>query len=433
MLLGKDIAKNSIWIIVGKMLQMIIGLIIGMLSARYLGPSNYGVINFAASYTSFFTPIYTLGLSSIIVNELLKNPKLKGEILGSAIVLRIIGSFLSSVLILFLILIVHPNDGILLVVTSLQCVSIFFQWSDLFTYWCQSELNSKASVGIQLSAYLITSIYKIWLLATGKNVYWFAFSISFDYILQAVIYVFYFRKKTGEKFSFKVNTAKELLGNSYHYIFSAFGAVLYAQVDKLMLGWMFSATEVGFYTAAVTISNMWTFVLSALIDSYRPVIIQMRDVDKSEYSKKIIRLYSVIIYTSLIVCLCMSLASNLIIKILYGADYIEASPVLMVYAWTILFSYLGVARSIWCVAENKQKYEKYLTFSGAGINVILNIVLIPILGMVGAAIATLVSQLLINVLILFIIKDMRINGKFILNALNPKYAKQFVCELFVRG
>ena len=425
---GVSIAKNSIWIILGKVLQMLVGLLIGMLTARYLGPSDYGLINYSSSYVSFFTPIYTLGLSSILVNELIKRPDKQGEILGSSIVLRLVGALISSIFIFVWVYCIHPDDGVLLVVTALQCVSIFFQWSELFNYWCQSELNSKASVIIQFVAYLLTSGYKIWLLATGKSVIWFAFSISFDFILQAVFYLFYFIKRTGQRYSFKLITAKELFKNSYHYIFSAFGAVLYAQTDKLMLGWFFDNEEVGLYTAAVTISTLWTFLLSALIDSSRPVIIQTREMDLEEYKKKIVRLYSVIIYASFIVCAGMCFGANLIINILYGQDYLHAIPVLRVAAWSTLFSFLGVARSVWCVAEKKQKYEKYLTFGGAFVNIGLNLLLIPIGGIVGAAVATLVTQVVSNVLILFFIKDMRENGMFIIKALHPKYCKEFLLE-----
>ena len=231
------IAINSAWIVIGKVTQIFVGVIIGMLTTRYLGPSNYGLINLGGSYISFFTPLYTLGLSGILVNELIKRPDKKGEILGSAIALRLIGSFVSALLIIAWVYIANPSDSALLVVSALQCIAIFFQWSDLFNYWCQSELNSKAAVIIQLIAYLVASAYKIWLLATEKSVAWFAISISFDYILQAIAYLFYFKKRTGQSFLFKISTATELLKNSYHYIFSAFGAVLYAQTDKLMLGY----------------------------------------------------------------------------------------------------------------------------------------------------------------------------------------------------
>lgn len=426
------VVKNSIWIMGGKILQMIIGLVIGLLSARYLGPSNYGVINYAGSYISFFTPVYTLGLSSILVNELLKKPEEKGAILGSSIVLRLIGSLISSALIILVVFCIHPGDDVLLIVTALQCVAIFFQWSDLFTYWCQSELNSKASVIVQLVAYILTSIYKIWLLATGKSVLWFAFSISFDYILQAIFYLFYFRKRTGQRYLFKASVAKSLFKNSYHYIFAAFGAVLYAQTDKLMLGWFFDTQEVGLYTAAVTISTMWTFILSALIDSCRPNIIQTSETDNERYKSKIIQLYSIIIYSSIFVCLVMCFASKWIVYLLYGNEYLGAVPALCVYSWSILFSYLGVARSIWCVAENKQRYEKYLTFGGALLNVVLNLIFIPLLGIAGAAIATLASQFVSNVLIAFFLHNIRENSMFILRALNPVQAKNFICEFFGR-
>ncbi len=412
----KGFINNSIWIIGGKIAQMVITLIIGSISARYLGPSNYGLINYGASYTALFTPIISLGLYGIIVNEIVNKPQEDGVILGSTVGLRLVASLFSSACIIELVAIINPGEKTLLVVTALQCISIMFQWADSFNYWCQAQLNSKAAVVIQLLAYILTSVYKIYLLVTGKSVEWFAFSMAFDFILQAIGYVFYFQRKGNSKLRFKFQAAKRLLSRSYHYIFSALASVIYSQIDRIMLGAMLGTTVVGWYTAAYTISSMWTFVLAAIIDSIRPVIIKTKQTDEKLYKERIVQLYSLVFYLSTAVSIGMCICSRLFLFILYGEAYLEASVTLCILTWSTAFSYLGVARSIWCVCEEHQKYEKYLSIGGAVCNVILNAALIPVLGMNGAAIATLVTQIVTNFLLPFGIKDMRENSVFILHA-----------------
>ena len=179
----RNFVNNSLWIIGGKIAQMLLTLIIGAISARYLGPSNYGLINLGAAYTALFTPIISLGLYGIIVNEILNKPNEDGVILGSAVGLRIISAIISSICILGLVILTHPKNELLWIVTMLQCTAILFQWSDTFNYWCQSQYNSKAAVCIQLAAYIIASVYKIYLLITQKSVEWFAFSLGVDFIL----------------------------------------------------------------------------------------------------------------------------------------------------------------------------------------------------------------------------------------------------------
>lgn len=412
----KGFVNNSIWIIVGKIAQMLLTLIIGSISARYLGPSDYGLINYGASYTAFFTPFITLGLYGIIVNEIVKNPQNDGVIMGSTVVMRILASVLSSVCIIAIVWVLNPGYKLLIVVTALQCISVMFQWADAFNYWCQARMDSQKAVLIQLFSYVATSGYKIYLLATGKSVEWFAFSMGLDYILQAICYVWCFRKLGNSKLKFEFKVAKNLLKNSYHYIFASLASVVYSQIDRIMLGFMLNTTVVGWYTAAYTISSLWTFILTAIIDSIRPVIMRTHQTDKVLYKKRIVQLYSAIIYLSLFVSVGMCIFSKLLIYIVYGKDYYAAIPTVCILTWSVMFSYLGVARSIWCVCETKQKYEKYLSIAGAIANVMLNAVLIPIWGMNGAAIATLLTQIITNLLVPFGIKEMRENSISIIKA-----------------
>lgn len=428
----RNFVNNSLWIIGGKIAQMLLTLIIGAISARYLGPSNYGLINLGAAYTALFTPIISLGLYGIIVNEIVNKPNEDGVILGSAVGLRIISAIISSICILGLVILTHPKNELLWIVTMLQCTAILFQWSDTFNYWCQSQYNSKAAVCIQLAAYIIAAVYKIYLLITQKSVEWFAFSLGVDFILQAIFFVRYFQKEGNCKLRFRLQTAKRLLSQSYHYVFSSLASVVYGQIDRLMLGTMLGTAVVGLYTAAVTISSMWTFILSAIIDSVRPKIIETRRNSIELYRKRIIQLYSFIIYFSIAVSVGICFCSRYIISIIYGKEYLDAQISLCILTWGTCFSFLGVARSIWCVCEKRQKYEKYLSIIGSILNVILNVIMIPIFGMNGAAIATLITQIGTNFGFLFLIPEMRENSFYILKAfdirciLNREFVDCFV-------
>lgn len=103
-----------------RLLQMVVSFFVGILTARFLGPDNYGLINRSAAFISFFTPICTLGISSVIVNELLVNPKKQEELLGSGIGIRCIASILSMIGIQLLIFLMNPGDKLLLWVAFLQ-------------------------------------------------------------------------------------------------------------------------------------------------------------------------------------------------------------------------------------------------------------------------------------------------------------------------
>lgn len=104
------------------------------------------------------------------------------------------------------------------------------------------------------------------------------------------------------------------------------------------------------------------------------------------------------------------------IVLVYGEAYEPAADTLKVICWYTIFSYLGVARNSWVVCEKKQKYLKYMYLSAAIINVILNYFLIPIMGTLGAALASLITQICTSLILPALIKDMRPNTKLMLEA-----------------
>ena len=408
--------SNSIWIIGGQVFQMGLTLIIGMLTARYLGPSNYGIIGYTASYVSFFSVVCQLGYTSIIVKELLENKEKEGEILGTMITFRVITSLLSSIVISALIYVMDDGDMLIVKVAFLQSLSLVFHSFEMINYWYQSRLESAICVKIQSMAYVIMAIYKIVILATGKSVEWFAFSTTLEAMVVAISLYWAYRRSKGQKMRVSVSSGTIMLKGSYHFILSGLMSTIYSEMDKIMLGQMLNDTAVGYYTAAMKISTMWSFVLMAFINSARPVIIASRSVSEEQYVKQLKRLYAAIIWIGIAMAICISVGGKWIIYIMYGKDYMPAVSTLQISAWYTMFSILGGARGIWIVCEEKGKYVKYYLGIGAVLNIILNWTLIPAYGAGGAAMATLVTQVFTAVFAPLIFKETRAYGRHVLDA-----------------
>lgn len=408
--------SNSIWIIGGQVFQMGLTLVIGMLTARYLGPSNYGVIGYTASYVSFFSVVCQLGYTSTIVKELLDHEERQGEILGTTIFFRVCTSLLSSVIMSALIYVVDDGDMLIVRVGFLQSLSLVFHSFEMIHYWYQSRLESSVSVKIQSLAYLIMAGYKIAILAFGKSVEWFAFSTTLEAAVVAIALLWTYRRSKGQKLNVSVSAGREMLMNSYHFVLSGLMSTIYSEMDKIMLGQMMNDTAVGYYTAASKISTMWSFVLMAFINSARPVIMSSKNISEERYLKQLKRLYAAIIWVGIAMAVCISVGGKLIIYIMYGEAYMPATSTLQILAWYTMFSILGSARGIWIVCEDKAKYVKYYLGIGAVLNIILNYVLIPIYGAGGAAMATLVTQIFTAVFAPLIFKETRAYGKHILDS-----------------
>lgn len=413
-------AKNAGWLIGGRIIQMLLSLVVGVLSARYLGPSNYGLVNYGKAYVSFFMSLCTLGINSVIIKDFVDNPNEQGEAIGSTLVLRMISSICSFFMILGIVSIIDQGEKTTIYVTALCGVSLIFHVFDTFNYWFQAQYKSKITAKALFIAYLATSVYRIVLLALGASVYWFAFSSSLDYIVLGFFLCVSYRRYSGPKLSFSWKKSKSLLKTSYHYILSGVMVSIYGHTDRLMLKQMLNSEDVGYYSTATTLCNMWVFVLAAIIDSIYPTIMKLHKENYDLYERKNKQLYAIVFYVSLIVSVGFVIMGDFIIRVLYGSAYEPAGLPLRIITWYTAFSYLGVARNAWLVCENKQKYLKYMYVSAVFINIALNYFWIPIWGAAGAAAASLVTQIFTSIILPLFIKELRRNSILMLQAIMLK-------------
>ena len=416
-LLKNKFIGNTSWLIFGRVVQMLISFVISMITARYLGPSNYGIISYVNSYISFFTAVCNLGLNSVILKELVDRPNSQGETMGTVIGMRIISSILSIVSITTFVGIIFKNDSLYLTVAFLQSLILFFNSFEMIEYWYQSKLMSKRSAIIGIVAYICMSIYRVIILILQKDVKWFAFATTLDNAVVAILLIICYFRDNGEKLTFNKTLAKEILSRSHHFMWSSLMVAAYSEMNKILLGSLIDETSVGYYTAAYSLCNTWPFILKAIIDSARPIIVEYHNTNHDMYIKRLRQLYAAIFYIGSFVALVFTIFSPLIIKIIYGKQYLPSIMPLRIISWYTSFSYLGVARSTWMICEEKQKYEKILAGCGALSNLLLNIILIPTYGAVGAALTTLLTQVFTNFLIPLIFKETRPNSILIWEAI----------------
>lgn len=416
--------KNTGWIIFAQVYQMFLSLVIGVISARYLGPGNYGTINYAASYISFFTIACTLGLEGVVVKEMIDNRDDEGTLLGSSIAMRLAAGVLSQIVVCIIVHFINPGDKTLLIVSFLQSLVLLFNAFHIIDTWYQSYLRSKVSTIIKCIAYTCMSLYRVVLLINGKGVEWFAFATSLDAGIIAALYLFRYRKDGVHKLQISLTTGRYLIGLSYHLIISSMMAVIYNQMDRLMIGKMIDQTHVGYYAAASTLCHMWLFIPQALANSARPIIMELKGKDEKLYIRRIKQLNGVTFWIGVLFALIVSSLSFFIIDILYGAEYAPAKTPLMLIIWSTVFSSLSYSRAIWLISENKQKYTKQILLCGVIINLILNSIGIKAIGMNGAAIATIVTEFVCCFIAPLLFKETRMYVKYILDSINISWIIQ---------
>lgn len=427
--MNSTVLKNASWIIACKVVQSILALVINMVTARYLGPSNFGLITYASSLVAFAVPVMQLGINNILVQEIVYRPEQEGAILGTSILLSVISSLFCIAGVTTFAYIVNPNETVTVITCFLYSILLLFQAMDMIGYWFQAKLLSKYTSLVSLAVYFIVAAYKIWLLVTQKSIYWFAVSNALEYALIAIIGIVIYHCIGGTRFSFSTSLARRMFNKSKHYIVSSMMVTIFAQTDKIMIKQMLGETSTGYYGAAVACAGLTGFVFAALIDSFRPTIFEGLKTNAEVFAHRLTLLYSIIIYLSLFQCAAMTVLAPLIIKILYGGAYAPAASALRIVVWYTTFSYMGSVRNIWILANNKQKYLWQINLSGAIANVLLNWIMIPHMGIHGAALASLVTQFFTNVVIGYIMAPIRENNAIMLRSLDTRFLVEAVKKM----
>ena len=420
------VINNLSWLLICKIIQAVLGLIINAYVTRYLGPSLYGIISYAASVAAFFLPISKLGLEEILIQQTIDNSKEEGKIYGTSIIASALTSLACMVGMTCFSLIANADSKDTSIVCALYSLVLLFQSFELIRLWFQSKYLSKYVAVVSLIVYCVTFSYKGILIFLKKNVYWFAISDGIGYLLISIILIIIYRKLESQRFIFSFNVLKRLLSKSKYYIISSMMVTIFAQTDKIMLNLMKGDAATGYYSAASNCATITSFIFVAIINSLLPMIFENRKISEGAFEKGVSLLYCIIIYLSLIQSVGMTVMAFPIIYIMNGSAYIPAVPILRVCVWFSTFSYMGAVRDVWILAVGKQKYLWRVNLCGAAMNIILNFVFIPLWGEIGAAVASVITQLFTNVIVGIILKPLRYNNKLIIAGLNPALIKDFL-------
>lgn len=426
---SNKVFRNAKWIIACKIVQSLVQLIVGMLSARYLGPANYGLLNYAASIVAFAVPVMQLGLYYTLVQEYVHTPEREGQIVGTSLIMNLVAAAACVVGVTGFVMIANWGEESTILVCALYSVSMLCQAVEMLQYWFQAKLMSKYSSLAILCSYVVVSAYKIYLLASEKSVCWFALSYTVEYGVTGLLLLVAYRKKGTQRLCVSYKLAKEMFSRSKYYILASLMVVAYGRIGSVLLTLMCSDADNGFYATALTCTSITGFVFTAVIDTARPVVLESRQQSKEMFEKNVSRTYAITTFLSLAQSVFFTIFAPLIIKVLYGEAYTPAVPVLQILIWNTAFSYMGYVRNIWILGEEKHNVLWLINLSGAVFNVLVNVALIPMWGACGAAVAAVLTQIFTNFVMGFILRDIRPNNRLIIRGLNPKLLVEMILVL----
>jgi O-antigen/teichoic acid export membrane protein len=385
--------KNSSWMLGEQMLRMVAGLLVGIWVARYLGPEQFGIFSYVLAFTALFSSIAKLGLDGIMVRELVNHADRQDVYLGTAFWMKVLGAFL----VMALIAVVLPwtsNDSTTTLYIFIIASGLVFQSFEVVDFYFQSQVLAKFVSICKVIQLTLSSLLKIYLVLTGAELIWFVWVILFDQITLAVTLFFAYRYQKVKilplaQFDFLV--AKRLLKDSWPLMLSGIFVIIYMRTDQIMIKEMLGEYEVGIYSAAVRLSEVWYFIPALITSSLFPAIINAKKVSEALYLQRLQQLYILMVWIAISIAIPMTFLSEWLVVFLYGEIFRSAGEILSIHIWAGVFLFLLVASGKWYINENFSFLALQRNIFAATVNITLNYFLIKITGINGAAIATLIS------------------------------------------
>lgn len=393
-LAGRDdlqqVVGNVGWQVADNLLRMGVGLLLGIWVARYLGPGQFGLLSYALAFVALFSPLAMLGLDDIVVRNLVRDPAARQAILGTSFLLKLVGGVVSILATIVVIVLLHPDDPQEIWLVVVIAAGALFQAFTTIELWFNAQVQAKYAVLAKSAAFLLCAFGKVALILAGAPLVAFAWISLVETMLGSVGLVIAYRAR-GHRLREWVGRwpmAAELLKDSWPLLFSCVIIVVYLRIDQVMLGELAGSEAVGVYSVAVRLAEVWFFFSAAVYWSVLPGLVAARAASEPLFYAQLQKYYNLMALTAYAIAIPVMLLADWLVLLLFGEPYAEAGSMLAVLIWANLFIYLESARSAFFNAMNWYRIHFVTVALGAGLNVLLNLYLIPRHGGLGAAIAS---------------------------------------------
>ena len=406
-----------------RVLRLVGGLLIGIWVARYLGPNDFGLLNFAFSFVAIAGAIGKFSIEPVVVRELTLHPENGAKILGTIFRLKLIVGAITTMLVVPLARLAQPDNPTFFLLVVIGAVGLILNFVDAIDIFYQAKVLSKYVVMVRAIAFLFFAAFRIGLILSDSSVVWFALSGTLELMLGAGLMLWFYQRREANITSWTWHrvTALSLVKDGWPLMVSAVFITVYMRIDQVMIGQMLNAAQVGIYSVAVRISEAWLFVPVLVTQTVMPYFVQLRKDNPVRYQQRLMQLYSLMFWSGVGVGVGALVFGRLAIHVLFGQSYIDAYVPLVLTIWTGVFIAQGVARGIWLISENLQRYRLYNNLIMTPANIALNFILIPRMGIVGASMASLICVGVGTWLIPFLFRPMRESTFDLMLSVNPCY------------
>lgn len=391
------IFQNTAWILAGNASIAVISFISALVVARFLGPESYGELQVAISYFVLFQNFENIINPSIFKKVLIESPEDTSDLisnLGSLI------TVLGIVLGLFSLIIFVFFDSKTTLLISIMLLGMVFRYSNGISFYYDSKLESKRTVLIQNSGYLISSCLRAFFAIISPSLLLQAIIIPTQYIWNCLLHIYDFKQVFKKELYFILSPTilKPILLLSLPLFLSSFIEILSNRIGIFFIDAKLGKLDVGIFSAAVKLSEPWLIFGAAISSSFWPQIIKLKKNGSSEYDFKISVVYGLLFYISIAICICTLFFSDIVVYQFLGPKYVNSLPILKVHIISVLFLNWSFFTGLWEINEGLTKFTLAKNIIALVINVVGCHYFINHFGIVGASYSAVISYFFISTL-----------------------------------
>lgn len=408
------VAKNLFWAVVGKVTTLLGSLFVGVIIARYLGPEQYGLMNYVISYVQLFQIIAVFGLDSIEVREEASGKEDFRVIIGTAFVVKMVlgGATVGLTVLTSLVMNADSYTTLLVAVYSMSMVANAFNViRNYFTAIVQNEYVVKS----EIARTLLGAAVKVALLFSGAGLTLFVLASAFDYVLLAAGYFVAYKKKIGSmaEWRFDCRYASYLLKESFPVLLTSAAVIIYQRIDQVMIGQMIDNTSVGYFSVATRIVEILVYIPTILAQTLAPVLVSSRQVSEAKYRGQAQTFMNVALWLTALASAVTSILACWMVQLLFGTQYLPAAAILQVLAFKAMAMALSSTAGSMLIIEELQRFAIFRDVLGCVACIVLNYFLLPVYGIMAAAVIAIVSNVVAG---------------YVADALIPSYRHLFVMQ-----
>ena len=388
------IVQNLFWAIMGKFVNLLSGLLVGIIVARYLGPEQYGLMNYVLSYVFLFQTFAIFGLDSIEIREEARHQANFETIIGTAFGIKIITGVIFMILSIATSFVMEA-DSYTTILVAIYSFSIVLNSFSVIRNYFTSIVQNEYVVKAEISRCLLSMAIKVVLLLLHLPLIWFIVSYMVDFAFLASGYVMAYHAKIGKlrTWKFDKKSASFLLKESFPLLLTSAAVIMYQRIDQVMIGQMVDKSAVGFFSVATRFVEVLIYIPMTLAQTISPVLVRARERSEQEYEKKCQQFMNLSLWLSLSAAFVTSLLANQIVGLTFGSAYAPAVGVLQIMAFKVASVALSNTAGTMLVCEGLQKYAIFRDTFGCIVCIVLNYLLLPHYGIIAAAYVAIISNI----------------------------------------